>query len=236
MTNAPIVVPDLHGRADLLTALLATHPGRRFVFLGDLVDRGPDAPGVIAQIRPLVERGQAVLLWGNHDHMLAHALCYEDGEPRPRSHAQLGVRHPETLAQWPTLQAAQQDMAWLFTHAAHWHREGDVYFAHAAPHKAGNWGADESPHHLWARPDDEFQDGRAPLPTGCTRAFHGHTPTRLLRPDGADEPFQMTWEDGTTAHYLDCLAWATNVLVAHDLLTGQLTKVGGRLLSNTILS
>ncbi|MFK5004614.1 metallophosphoesterase, partial [Klebsiella pneumoniae] len=55
------IIGDVHGCLDELTALLArlgyepagpggvpVHPaGRRAVFVGDLVDRGPDSPGVL---------------------------------------------------------------------------------------------------------------------------------------------------------------------------------------------
>ena len=57
------VVGDVHGELDALHALLAHlgydadghHPdGRRLVFVGDLCDRGPDSPGVIALVQRLV--------------------------------------------------------------------------------------------------------------------------------------------------------------------------------------
>ena len=56
------VVGDVHGELDALLALLAhlgydadgAHPdGRHLVFVGDLCDRGPDSPGVIAFLRSL---------------------------------------------------------------------------------------------------------------------------------------------------------------------------------------
>ena len=70
------VVGDVHGELDALLALLAhlgydadgVHPdGRRLVFVGDLCDRGPDSPGVIALVRRLVESGRALATLGNHE-------------------------------------------------------------------------------------------------------------------------------------------------------------------------
>jgi hypothetical protein len=70
------VVGDVHGELDALLALLAhlgydadgDHPdGRRLVFVGDLCDRGPDSPGVIARVQRLVESGRALVTLGNHE-------------------------------------------------------------------------------------------------------------------------------------------------------------------------
>ena len=68
------IVGDVHGDAvgleNLLTRLgyADAHPqGRRLVFVGDLVDRGPDCPSVVARVRELVEAGVAECLLGNHE-------------------------------------------------------------------------------------------------------------------------------------------------------------------------
>ena len=70
------VVGDVHGELEALQALLAHmgydaeggHPdGRRLVFVGDLCDRGPDSPGVIALVQRLVESGRALATLGNHE-------------------------------------------------------------------------------------------------------------------------------------------------------------------------
>ena len=70
------VVGDVHGELDALHALLAhlgydaegVHPdGRHLVFVGDLCDRGPDSPGVIALVQRLVASGRALATLGNHE-------------------------------------------------------------------------------------------------------------------------------------------------------------------------
>ncbi|HVV73866.1 MAG TPA: polynucleotide kinase-phosphatase, partial [Verrucomicrobiae bacterium] len=73
------IIGDVHGCYDELIALLLElgysqqeglwcHPeGRKPVFLGDLVDRGPDTPGVLRVVMPLVQAGLAWCVPGNHD-------------------------------------------------------------------------------------------------------------------------------------------------------------------------
>ncbi|RBY94136.1 polynucleotide kinase-phosphatase [Blastococcus sp. TBT05-19] len=53
----------------------AEHPaGRRAVFVGDLVDRGPDAPGVLRLVMGMVGAGHALCVPGNHENKLVRAL------------------------------------------------------------------------------------------------------------------------------------------------------------------
>jgi hypothetical protein len=70
------VIGDIHGEGEALQGLLHAlgyaadggHPaGRRLVFIGDLCDRGPDSPGVIARVARLVSEGRAQCLLGNHE-------------------------------------------------------------------------------------------------------------------------------------------------------------------------
>jgi protein phosphatase len=53
----------------------ARHPGgRRVIFLGDLVDRGPDTPGVLRLAMGMVAAGSALAVPGNHEAKLLRAL------------------------------------------------------------------------------------------------------------------------------------------------------------------
>ncbi|MBK8594538.1 MAG: polynucleotide kinase-phosphatase [Holophagales bacterium] len=51
---------------------------RKAVFLGDLVDRGPDTPGVLRLVMGMVEAGTAVCVPGNHDMKLMRKLKGKD--------------------------------------------------------------------------------------------------------------------------------------------------------------
>lgn len=77
-------VGDVHGRLDLLDALLRRLEediaGRRpkktyIVFLGDLIDRGPDSAGVVERLRTWRPRhGRPIFLSGNHEEVLLRIL------------------------------------------------------------------------------------------------------------------------------------------------------------------
>ena len=55
--------------------LVVTHPeGRKAVFLGDLVDRGPDSPAVLKLVMSMVRSGVAYCVPGNHDMKLHRYL------------------------------------------------------------------------------------------------------------------------------------------------------------------
>jgi protein phosphatase len=81
------------GRADYT---VAPPPGRRAVFLGDLVDRGPKTPDVLRLVMGMVRAGSALCVPGNHEdkllrrlrgrnvqvtHGLAETLAQLDAEP-----------------------------------------------------------------------------------------------------------------------------------------------------------
>ncbi|GAA1511097.1 polynucleotide kinase-phosphatase [Kribbella lupini] len=56
------------------TAGEVTGAGRRVVFVGDLVDRGPDTPGVLRLVMGMVASGNAYCVPGNHEDKLLKAL------------------------------------------------------------------------------------------------------------------------------------------------------------------
>ncbi|MCL9762807.1 polynucleotide kinase-phosphatase [Frankia sp. AiPa1] len=86
------IIGDVHGCRDELELLLtrlgydlsrdeagrptsARHPaGRRAVFVGDLVDRGPDVPGVLRLAMGMVAEGSGHVVCGNHENKLVRAL------------------------------------------------------------------------------------------------------------------------------------------------------------------
>lgn len=84
------IIGDIHGCFDELLTLLkklgyavskakdrytVTHPaGRKIIFVGDLVDRGPKTPDVLHLAMNTIEDGVAFCVVGNHDDKLKRAL------------------------------------------------------------------------------------------------------------------------------------------------------------------
>jgi protein phosphatase len=54
--------------------VVAPPPGRKAVFVGDLVDRGPAVPEVLRLVMGMVEAGSALCVVGNHDDKLLRCL------------------------------------------------------------------------------------------------------------------------------------------------------------------
>jgi len=135
-------IGDIHGRLDKLEELLALLPLRdddQLVFLGDYVDRGPDARGVIDRLIRLAAERPTVFLMGNHESMFLDFLgwqgphyfgsdvfvanggaetllsydYFEQAEPRPKSFR----LPPEHEAFFRSLRMHHTEGAYLFVHA-----------------------------------------------------------------------------------------------------------------------
>jgi protein phosphatase len=76
------IIGDIHGCSAELETLLGklgyvdgAHPeGRTAVFVGDLVDRGPDSPGVLRRVMAMVKSGDALCVPGNHENKFGRHL------------------------------------------------------------------------------------------------------------------------------------------------------------------
>ncbi len=116
------IIGDIHGCYDELLELLAQlgyqqddeagarHPdGRKVIFLGDLVDRGPRVIETVRLARRMVAAGQAFCVPGNHDMKLLRHL---KGHKVQMTH---GL--PQTVAQLDAL-AAEERAAWVAEYTA----------------------------------------------------------------------------------------------------------------------
>ena len=194
-------IGDIHGRFDLLDALLVRierdQRGRaempvRLIFLGDYVDRGPDSKGVVDRLVQGFSRPYtAVFLKGNHEDMLLSFLAdplagvnwlRNGGEATLLSYGvEAGVVQ---CAFWEGQQglteAARQFQAVL--PAAHldfykslrtFYRMGDYFFTHAGVRPEAPLDQQSENDLLWIRKD--FLNWRGDF--GAV-VVHGHTPSR----------------------------------------------------------
>jgi serine/threonine protein phosphatase 1 len=153
-----VVVGDIHGRSDLLDALLETAaaapreaPVRRLVFTGDLNDRGPDTLGVFAiaaAAGPRIGALETIGLMGNHEILMRLAL--DPATPAREAQDAIEVwlgnggeavaeallddgeafHDPRKLAAALRVAAPPWLSAWLGALRSHY-RSGDVLFIHA---------------------------------------------------------------------------------------------------------
>lgn len=123
------IIGDIHGHARELEALLAKlgyeeksgayrHPeGRRVVFLGDYIDRGPGILRVLEVVRAMVETGNAYAVMGNHElnalHYAARDPLSTKADPYLRSHSD--AHHRQCAATFAQLDAGQIEswLAWM---------------------------------------------------------------------------------------------------------------------------
>jgi len=113
-------IGDLQGCLASFNALRVQLPTPdRFIFVGDLVNRGPQSLATLRDVKQRVDRGQAIALLGNHDlHLLA-----ADAGIRP-------LHDSDTLRE--VLEAPDRDvlLAWLRNRPLA-HREDGFLFVHA---------------------------------------------------------------------------------------------------------
>ena len=89
------LIGDVHGYLDLLDSLVEQlgysrkgkfyeHPGgRKLIFVGDLLDRGPDSIGVLKTVRETCEQGNAFITLGNHEFKVLQLAATRQPLPNP---------------------------------------------------------------------------------------------------------------------------------------------------------
>lgn len=81
--KAHIIIGDIHGCIESLKELLSVlkpYQERRFVFLGDYIDRGADSYAVIDYLIEFAKDHDCIFLRGNHEHMALEAFLHDDEE------------------------------------------------------------------------------------------------------------------------------------------------------------
>lgn len=202
-------VGDLQGCLSSFRQLAARLPDAgRFVFVGDLVNRGPESLATLRHVKALADAGQAAVVLGNHDlHLLAVAAGI-----RP-------LHRSDTLQD--ILQAPDRDglLAWVRSLPLA-HREQGVLFVHAGV--LPDWDADttlalshEVQRRLAASDHDAFlREMYGNEPARWSDALGGHdrlrcvvnalTRVRMLAADGT---MQLKHKDASAAAPAGLVPW-----------------------------
>ncbi|MBC7768156.1 MAG: serine/threonine protein phosphatase [Phycisphaerales bacterium] len=192
-------IGDVHGELAKLDELLRLiredamrrNVERRIVFLGDLVDRGPDSRGVIERAMHLAQSENAIVLKGNHEQLMLHAYANREsvgiywwaengGDETITSYMMangvkddfrdaIDVAHIEWLRQLPAM-VRDEERGLVFVHGG---IDPAVFPACS----------DEL--RMWTRSGKFFKSERWPerAETKNIIVIHGHTPTADFKPE-----------------------------------------------------
>lgn len=162
------VIGDVHGCSDQLHRLIAKQPtDSRLVFVGDLIDRGPDSADVLQTVQQACGAG-AVCIAGNHEAMMLDFLdrptergarWFRFGGLQTLESLKIGgvVEHSDTAA----LLAGRDELEtrlggemirWLRGLPTQWH-SGNVHVVHASADPTQPMNTQKTKTLVWGHPD-----------------------------------------------------------------------------------
>jgi len=196
MSNT-FVIPDIHGRLDLLEgglvaiAARSQGSGNTIVTIGDYVDKGPASNAVIERLRSGVGGFDLVTLKGNHDAMMAGALRHGS-----KMADWLGKGGAAALASYggDPADVPQSHLDWL-DHLALFHADRHRLYVHAGVDPQTPLDLQREETLLWKRYPKGYSEGYRDL-----HVVHGHD----------NDPNGPLLYQGRTN--LDTLAWRTGRL------------------------
>ncbi len=121
------IIGDVHGYATLLEKLLQelgykkrngtySHPSRQAVFVGDIIDKGPEIREALFIVRCMVEGGSAQMVLGNHE---VNAIGWQypspDGDYLRQRSEKNQEQHQETLEAFPDPKEQMDNAKWFQT-------------------------------------------------------------------------------------------------------------------------
>lgn len=222
------LIGDVHGCGQTLCALLEQmgysrkngvyqHPSRKVVFVGDIVDRGPNIRLALSVVREMVEAGHAHLIMGNHEYNVLAFCTRSRGDsqhPYLREHtARNSFIVEETIKQFePYPQEWRDYLNWFttlplyeeFEHFRTVHACWDQELIDQMQAKYGHNRLDEDLLH--ASMDRESFEGL--LVDRLTRG------TALKLPDGRS----ITAKDGFVRHFFRTKFWEIEPEVYDDIV------------------
>lgn len=187
------VIGDVHGRRAQLRALLDMLPrsstSDTLIFLGDLIDRGSDAPGVVSDVLELHRENpeKTVCLRGNHEQMMLDFIdegatiwlapvtggSYTFQQYTGKSLSIFSGDDLEEAREEITKSVPAQHLE-FFRQTPYYHEDDYALYVHAGLDH-GKHPRDMNPHDLlWSRDIDFYKNYRG------KPCLFGHTPTAFL--------------------------------------------------------
>lgn len=208
------VIGDIHGQAGKLEALLrrlgyartaacwVPPSGRQAVFLGDLIDRGPEQVKVVDTVRAMIDAGHARAVMGNHEFNAIGYATPRVGSPGEflRRHSRKNIaQHAEFLRQVGEASPLHRELVGWFRTLPPMLDLGAIRVVHAWWHQphvdlvAGRTGAGSAMDDMFL--DAAFDEGSAaweamegltkglelPLPPGHAFVDHGGVERHRVR-------------------------------------------------------
>ena len=177
------VIGDVHGRLWLLKQLIEGSgidtKNDKVIFLGDLIDRGENSPGVVEYVAKLREQNSNVVtLRGNHEQMLLDFLDHGDlswlhpSNGGSKTLSQYGC--PEDTGSYTNLRIPAHHLDY-FRSTILYHEDDNAIYVHAGL-TLGVHPSEDDPHTLlWSRNQEFYDTYNGKL------CIFGHTPTRYIR-------------------------------------------------------
>ncbi len=236
LMDKPIVaIGDIHGRADLLRALLEDIPrtvtGAKIVFLGDLIDRGPSSTQVLDMVHEYMQRHpDAELILGNHDFFLRECLrgtLTEDDADKWVSWGGVQTLESYSAIHFENWKQVRDLILFAFPHhlellesAKGMVTAGDFCFVHAGIRPGVPLSGQTEHDLMWIR--HEFLEHSEPHPL---TVVHGHTitpsklpevhPNRIAIDTGAFGTHRLTaaiFENNALSHFLSTEKSSTGII------------------------
>jgi serine/threonine protein phosphatase 1 len=193
------VIGDIHGRSKLLDQLLQNVPWDvttdKLIFLGDLIDRGNDAPGVVNRVMDLVRTNpNVVVLRGNHEQMLLECLDFGDLQwliPENGGLATLSAYgfELEQLKDVSDIKIPEEHVE-FFRSLPYYHEDEQAIYVHAGLVPGEHPSETDTEVLVWTRDLDFFKGYEGKL------CFFGHTPTAYLPREGRTRRWGIYIHDG----------------------------------------
>ena len=192
-----IIIGDVHGMFDELVDLLNEVnpvPQDRVVFVGDLIDKGPDSPEVVAFLRSFAEDHDVVLVEGNHEDK--HRRFRKNLRERPDTAREMADRTPELNE--ITSRLSSEDIAFLES-AVPFHRieEHNILVVH------GGIPGSMTDFPLTLEEARSLGEKRKKRFSQILRTRHIHHETGKMLPlgtEGPNDPFWAETHDGRFGH------------------------------------